>query len=234
MNMSEVELAEKFDQAVEALLREPDAASTADSQLAGLLEIGAALRALPRPDFKARLGSEFKTVANEMDEQEEPQSQIREGFRTITPYLTVPDVFAEIEFLTKAFGAEGQVYGIGSAGGYHSEYRIGESMVMIGGGGGRGGVTPPRRPRSFFFLGAQGGRGVRALDRRRRVFNNAAHRHGIWRAWGRDRGRGRQSLVPGDRVRRRLYSGGCAEPDAVFQSARRAEDDRVPQAGVCR
>lgn len=135
--MSDVELAEKFDQALEAMLRQPEAALTADSQFAGLLEVGAALRALPRPDFKARLGAEFKSETTEIEEEEEPQSPIRAGYRTITPYLTVPDVFAEIEFLTKAFGAEGQVYGIGSAGGYHSEYRIGESMVMIGGGGGK-------------------------------------------------------------------------------------------------
>src|SRR6185369_8666673 len=135
--MSEVELAEKFDQALEGMLRQPEAALTADPEFAGLLEIGAALRALPRPGFKARLASEFESEADEIEDEEEPQSTIRAGFRTITPYLTVPDVFAEIEFLTKAFGAEGQVYGIGSAGGYHSEYRIGESMVMIGGGGGK-------------------------------------------------------------------------------------------------
>jgi uncharacterized glyoxalase superfamily protein PhnB len=135
--MSEVELAEEFDQALEAMLRQPEAALAADSQFADLLEIGARLRALPRPDFKARLGSEFatETAPNEIEDEDEPQSTIREGFRTITPYLTVPDVFAEIEFLTKAFGAEGQVYGMGSAGGYHSEYRIGDSMLMIGGGG---------------------------------------------------------------------------------------------------
>ena len=37
--------------------------------------------------------------------------------------------------MTQVFGAEGRIYGLGSAGGYHSEYRIGDSMVMIGGGG---------------------------------------------------------------------------------------------------
>src|SRR5258705_7012854 len=59
----------------------------------------------------------------------------RATFRTVTPYLTVPDVHAEIDFVTKVFGAEGRIYGLGSAGGYHSEYQIGDSMVMIGGGG---------------------------------------------------------------------------------------------------
>jgi uncharacterized glyoxalase superfamily protein PhnB len=57
------------------------------------------------------------------------------GFRTVTPYLTVPDVYQEIEFIQRVFGAEGRVHGLGSEGGYHSEYRIGDSMLMIGGGG---------------------------------------------------------------------------------------------------
>jgi uncharacterized glyoxalase superfamily protein PhnB/catechol 2,3-dioxygenase-like lactoylglutathione lyase family enzyme len=139
--MSEVELTERLDQAIEAMLRQPEAAlPAADSQLSELLELGKALRALPRPEFKALLRTELESETITADDSERAEAspvQIREGFRTITPYLTVPDVFAEAEFLTKAFGAEGQVYGIGSAGGYHSEYRIGESMVMVGGGGGK-------------------------------------------------------------------------------------------------
>src|SRR2546425_11902585 len=66
---------------------------------------------------------------------EPTQSAIREGFRTVTPYLVVPDVHEEIAFITSTFGAAGKVYGLGSAGGFHSEYRIGDSMLMIGGGG---------------------------------------------------------------------------------------------------
>ena len=60
---------------------------------------------------------------------------IREGFHTITPYIAVHDVMGLIEFVKQAFDAEGAVYGIGSQGGYHSEYKIGDSFVMIGGGG---------------------------------------------------------------------------------------------------
>ena len=63
------------------------------------------------------------------------ENPVREGFRTITPYLVVDDVHAEVEFLTRAFGAEGQVYGLGTQGGFHGEYKIGESMIMVGGGG---------------------------------------------------------------------------------------------------
>ncbi|HEV2905510.1 MAG TPA: VOC family protein [Pyrinomonadaceae bacterium] len=136
--MSEGLLIEQLDLAIDQFLIDPQAAVTgSDKEIAELLGIAAELRALPRAEFKARLKNEF-LISEQVEEQPETSpATIREGFRTITPYLTVPDVFAEIEFLTKAFGAEGQVYGLGSAGGYHSEYRIGESMVMIGGGGGK-------------------------------------------------------------------------------------------------
>jgi uncharacterized glyoxalase superfamily protein PhnB len=60
---------------------------------------------------------------------------VREGFRTITPYLVVPDVHAEAEFLRQAFGVTGQIHGLGSQGGFHAEYNIGGSMIMVGGGG---------------------------------------------------------------------------------------------------
>jgi PhnB protein len=59
---------------------------------------------------------------------------IREGFRTVTPYLVALEAENLFEFVQKAFDAEGSIAGIGSAGGYHAEYRIGDSMVMMGGG----------------------------------------------------------------------------------------------------
>jgi PhnB protein len=101
-------------------------------------------RVLPRAEFKARLKDELAKEASMTTSAEKTGTATaqaatdpsRATFRTVTPYLTVPDVFEEIEFVTKVFGAEGKVYGLGSAGGYHSEYRIGDSMLMIGGGGG--------------------------------------------------------------------------------------------------
>jgi uncharacterized glyoxalase superfamily protein PhnB len=144
--MSEVVLTEQLDQAIEALLRNPDAPLPAtDPQVAELVGIAVELRALPRADFKARLKNELESEAalSELSDENEsgdklPHSKanpVRATFRTVTPYLTVADVHEEIEFVTKVFGAEGRIYGLGSAGGYHSEYRIGDSMVMIGGGG---------------------------------------------------------------------------------------------------
>src|SRR5574341_1134931 len=64
-----------------------------------------------------------------------PCRPVRQRFRTVTPYLVVADVHQEIDFIKHVFGARGKVYGLGSQGGYHSELRIGDSRLMIGGGG---------------------------------------------------------------------------------------------------
>jgi uncharacterized glyoxalase superfamily protein PhnB len=144
--MSEVVLTEQLDQTIEVMLRNPDAPLPAtDPQVAELVGIAVELRALPRADFKTRLKNELEREAAMSDTRDDVESgdqsppsnaeSIRATFRTVTPYLTVASVQEEIEFVTKVFGAEGKIYGLGSAGGYHSEYRMGDSMLMIGGGG---------------------------------------------------------------------------------------------------
>lgn len=141
--MSELALTETLDQAIAAMLGDPVAPITGtEPQVTELLGIALALRALPRPHFKARLREELAAVTSmstatgkRESADKAAHSTIREGFRTVTPYLTVADVHAEIEFVTRTFGATGTIHGLGSAGGFHSEYRIGDSMIMIGGGG---------------------------------------------------------------------------------------------------
>jgi len=59
---------------------------------------------------------------------------IRKGFRTITPYMIAQDGPALLDFTKRAFGAEEMFRGVGSAGGLHGEVRIGDSMLMMGGG----------------------------------------------------------------------------------------------------
>lgn len=59
---------------------------------------------------------------------------IREGFRTVTPYLVAEDGPQLLDFTKQAFGAVEMSRGIGSAGGLHGEVRLGDSMMMIGGG----------------------------------------------------------------------------------------------------
>jgi uncharacterized glyoxalase superfamily protein PhnB/catechol 2,3-dioxygenase-like lactoylglutathione lyase family enzyme len=142
--MDEAVLTERLDQAIEALLRSSGApVEHDDAQVAALLRVAVELRDLPRAEFKAALRNEIgaeismtTSAAETAVEPAEPQGQPeRARFRTITPYLTVADIHEEIDFITRTFGAEGTIFGLGSAGGFHSEYKIGESMVMIGGGG---------------------------------------------------------------------------------------------------
>jgi uncharacterized glyoxalase superfamily protein PhnB len=137
--MSEIELTQQLDQAIDAMLRDPQAAVPSDdSEVMGLLGIAVELRDLPRADFKARLQEELEqearmsTATMEATKQANP---VREGFRTITPYLVVSDVYAEAEFLKQTFGVTGHIYGLGTQGGFHAEYNIGGSMIMVGGGG---------------------------------------------------------------------------------------------------
>lgn len=67
-------------------------------------------------------------------EGEKKVSPIREGFKTITPYIIVNHAPELIDFVKQAFGAVESFRGIGSAGGLHCELKIGDSMLMIGGG----------------------------------------------------------------------------------------------------
>ena len=61
---------------------------------------------------------------------------VPKGYSTLTTYLVAQDADALIEFLTKTFGAEETFRsGPGSEGGLHCEVKIGDSMLMVGGGG---------------------------------------------------------------------------------------------------
>ena len=136
--MSELELTEQLDQAIDALLRNEAAPAGIDPQVDELARIAGELRDLPNSEFRMRLQTEIEQEAAMTTATKKAPANvnpIREGFRTITPYLVVPDVHAEAEFLKQAFGVTGQIYGLGSQGGFHAEYNIGGSMIMVGGGG---------------------------------------------------------------------------------------------------
>ncbi len=68
---------------------------------------------------------------------------MREGYHTVTPYLIVQDAAQLIDFVKQVFDATETFRGTGSAGGIHAEVRIGNSMVMIGGGGAWNGEPSP-------------------------------------------------------------------------------------------
>jgi PhnB protein len=56
------------------------------------------------------------------------------GFHTVTPYMIAPDAEAILSFAKQAFGAEETFRIAGGAGGLHAETRIGDAMLMMGGG----------------------------------------------------------------------------------------------------
>lgn len=61
-------------------------------------------------------------------------SGVREGFTTVTPYLTVVEAERLIQFAKDVFGAIETGRSIGSSGHLHCELKIGDSMLMCGGG----------------------------------------------------------------------------------------------------
>jgi uncharacterized glyoxalase superfamily protein PhnB len=54
------------------------------------------------------------------------------GYHSVTPRLVVSDVVAQIEFLRRAFGAEGD-----AEPGRPAEVRVGESLILVSGAGDR-------------------------------------------------------------------------------------------------
>lgn len=130
-------LMEQFDRAVEAIVANAQARAQVTGDLEPLVRIAVELSDLPRESFKARLRDELNRRSEVMKpaiEPAKPVNPIREDLHTVTPYLAVKEAPALIDFVKEAFGAEGKIYGIGSEGGFHAEYKIGDSIVMIGGG----------------------------------------------------------------------------------------------------
>jgi PhnB protein len=72
-----------------------------------------------------------------MPEKKKPAvDPVPEGYSTLTTYLVAQDADGLIEFMTRTFGAEETFRsGPGSEGGVHCEVKIGDSMLMVGGGG---------------------------------------------------------------------------------------------------
>jgi PhnB protein len=76
----------------------------------------------------------FRTMMKEGEARKPAVNPVPKGYRTVTPYLVAQDGPALMEFAKQAFGAEETFRTVGSAGGLHGEVRIGDSMLMIGGG----------------------------------------------------------------------------------------------------
>ena len=77
-----------------------------------------------------------RRLAIEGEQPKKPRvDPVPKGYRTVTPYPVAQDAAGLIDFVKRAFGAEEGFRAIGSAGGIHAEIRIGDSMLMMGGGG---------------------------------------------------------------------------------------------------
>jgi len=70
----------------------------------------------------------------QMPESGKGVNPVPRGFRMVTPYLVAADGPAMIDFVKAAFGAEEMMRAETPMGGVHGEVRIGDSMMMVGGG----------------------------------------------------------------------------------------------------
>ncbi|MGH9503777.1 MAG: VOC family protein [Terriglobales bacterium] len=78
----------------------------------------------------------FQAMMKGQEKKKPAVDPVPKGYSTLTTYLIAQDADALIEFLKKTFDAE-ELFrsGPGSQGGLHCEVRIGDSMLMVGGGG---------------------------------------------------------------------------------------------------
>ena len=151
MAVAERALADRLDEAVDAIVARRDAtAALRDPELAPLARIAADLRHYPSPVFKTRLRAQLqgRTTMTAFS----METGIREGFTTITPYIRVREA-GLADFLARVFDAHETFAGRGGGGGMHREVRVGDSMVMIGeGAAGAEGVMPIRPVEFHVFV----------------------------------------------------------------------------------
>lgn len=102
-------------------------------------EIEAALAECPRDGFYDRLRGELQRRIH----MTTTHTGVREGFTTVTPFLVVVDVERLVRFAKDAFGAVETGRSTGDSGHPHIELRIGDSMLMVGGGEGVRGREKP-------------------------------------------------------------------------------------------
>src|SRR5215510_7492684 len=129
--MAERSIIDQLDDAVAALLANREPVET-DRELAELVAVARELRGLPSEQFRAALREQLggkDDMSTAMAKAFKP-----EGFHAVTPYLTVKPATELVDFVKQAFGAVESFRTTGSAGGLHCEVKIGDSMVMIGGG----------------------------------------------------------------------------------------------------
>ena len=132
--MADRTLAEQLDQAIEFMLAGALPAPGADAGLASLARIAAQLRNLPAENFKTRLNTELQRRAS-MTATKSTVAGVPVGFRTITPFIIHENGPALVDFMKSTFRGEELKRNTGDeAYGFYSEVKIGDSVIMIGGG----------------------------------------------------------------------------------------------------
>jgi PhnB protein len=143
--MAERSIIDQLNDAVTALLanREPEM-SVGDRELAELVAVARELRGLPSEQFRTTLKEQLGGKDNMSTPAKQSESKSkkfkREGFHSVIPYIIVKPAMELIDFVKQAFGAVESFRATGSAGGLHCEVKIGDSVLIIGGG-------PPFDPR---------------------------------------------------------------------------------------
>jgi PhnB protein len=128
----------QLDLAITNFLANPNAVPS-DAWLAELLVEVRDLTVMPSADFRERLRLELERKAT----MSTKTVQLREAFRTVTPYIFVPETEELIGFVQKVFAAKETGRSIHDSGAIHAEVRIGDSMIMIGGGPEYKGLSKP-------------------------------------------------------------------------------------------
>jgi PhnB protein len=127
--MPDRERMEQLDRAISSVLAGDTQPVLADPELGALAKVAAILQDLPDEDFRARLKVELQRRASMMS------SVTAVGFRTVTPFLIHAQAPELVEFLKTTFEAEELKRNTaGEAYGFYAEVRIGDSLLMIGGG----------------------------------------------------------------------------------------------------
>jgi len=128
---------EQLNLAIDALLS-GKAQARLENEVAQMIDVAALLPALPRQEFRAQLKSELtkekRMPATARKITKKQPAKQPAGHPTVVPYIAVVQAREVIDFVQKTFGATGKIMGTGSQGGIHSEYRIGDATLMIGGG----------------------------------------------------------------------------------------------------
>ena len=128
--MAERPLIEELDRVVDSVLAGVPHDRTSEPELSSLAAVADMLWLLPSADFKTRLKAELQRSVSM-----NAGLEVRAGFRTVSPFIVHERAPELVEFLKRTFGAEElrrdtteEAYG------FYSEVRIGNSMLMLGGG----------------------------------------------------------------------------------------------------